>query len=92
MRNRLAHIFLGSLILASCQVNDLPEDQFSEVAFYINGSMDGEEFDLSAGPGGIVVNPESSLIIDELPEFSAEFASFGCDTCLENFTLNITGA
>lgn len=92
MRNRLAHIFLGSWILASCQVNELPEDQFSEVAFYINGSMDGEEFDLSAGPGGIVVNPESSLIIDELPEFSAEFASFGCDTCLENFTLNITGA
>ena len=92
MRNRLAHIFLGSLIFASCQVNELPEDQFSEVAFYINGSMDGVEFDLSAGPDGIVVNPESSLIIDELPEFSAEFVSFGCDTCLENFTLNITGA
>ena len=92
MRIRLAHIFLGSLILASCQVNELPEDEFSEVAFYMNGSMDGEEFDLSAGPDGIVVNPESSLIIDELPEFSTEFASFGCDTCLENFTLNITGA
>lgn len=92
MRIRLAHIFLGGLILASCQVNELPEDEFSEAAFYMNGSMDGEEFDLSAGPDGIVVNPESSLIIDELPEFSTEFASFGCDTCLENFTLNITGA
>lgn len=92
MRIRLAHMFLGGLILASCQVNELPEDEFSEVAFYMNGSMDGEEFDLSAGPDGIVVNPESSLIIDELPEFSTEFASFGCDACLENFTLNITGA
>jgi len=92
MRIRLAHIFLGSLILASCQVNELPEDEFSEVSFYMNGSMDGAEFDLSAGPDGIVVNPESSLIIDELPEFSTEFASFGCGTCLENFTLNITGA
>ncbi len=87
------YIMCLCVFCVACEPNELPpliEDV--DVFFYVEGSADGEEFFLRAGPNNIVVESNAELIDGELPKFHVEFFNSDCLECNEQLIIEIIGS
>jgi hypothetical protein len=86
------YIAFAFLLLQSCESKELPLEVIdSEVLFYAEGSLNGEELFLQAGPDNYIVEASAELIEGEISLFNSEFYNSDCENCFEKLSISLTG-
>lgn len=80
------------MILCGCERRELPETMVSEPEFFALGTLDGEPFDLLAGPDGVEVSSDYQLSDESLPIFTSRFEQVACTSCVEGLSLELVAA